>query len=296
MGKSESIVDFYKRRFEWIPESLSQDIGHFNVFKLPHLAGKPVPYRRRDFYKITFCVCQGRVHYADQIHQVTKQALFFSNPFIPYMWEHQKAITGGFYLIFDRHFFQKFGDLTRYDVFQPNGTHVFELEDKQADIVATIFEEILTEINSDYIHKYDVLKNKVFDLIHLAMKTQPSAKIEQRAINASERITWLFEELLERQFPLEENNAVVQLRTPADFSFHLNVHVNHLNRAVKQVIGKTTSQLISERIIQEAKIMLKHSHANVSEIAYALGFNEATHFNNFFKKHLSISPSKFRNI
>lgn len=47
---------------------------------------------------------------------------------------------------------------------------------------------------------------------------------------------------------------------------------------------------------QEAKILLKHSPWNVSEIAYALGFTETTHFNNFFKKHVELSPLKFRNI
>jgi AraC-like DNA-binding protein len=59
---------------------------------------------------------------------------------------------------------------------------------------------------------------------------------------------------------------------------------------------KTTSQIIAGHILQEAKILLKHSPRNVSEIAYALGFNEVTHFNNFFKKHVQLSPLKFRNI
>lgn len=35
---------------------------------------------------------------------------------------------------------------------------------------------------------------------------------------------------------------------------------------------------------------------SVAEIAYALGFTEATHFNNFFKKHLEINPLKFKNL
>jgi AraC-like DNA-binding protein len=76
----------------------------------------------------------------------------------------------------------------------------------------------------------------------------------------------------------------------------LNIHVNHLNRAVKEITEKTTSQLIAERLLQEAKILLKHSTWSVSEIAYALGFSEVTHFNNFFKKHVEVSPLKFRNV
>ncbi|HEX9152609.1 MAG TPA: hypothetical protein VF842_11030 [Flavobacterium sp.] len=31
-------------------------------------------------------------------------------------------------------------------------------------------------------------------------------------------------------------------------------------------------------------------------MAYALGFTEVTHFNNFFKKHVQLSPMKFRNV
>jgi len=57
-----------------------------------------------------------------------------------------------------------------------------------------------------------------------------------------------------------------------------------------------TEALLAERILQEAKILLKHSAWKVSEIAYSLGFTEVTHFNNFFKKHVQLSPLKFRNI
>jgi AraC family transcriptional activator of pobA len=62
------------------------------------------------------------------------------------------------------------------------------------------------------------------------------------------------------------------------------------------VLKKTTSQIITERILQEAKILLKHGAWSVAEISNPLGFAEVTHFNNFFKKHLQISPLKFRNV
>jgi len=73
----ESLEDFYNRKFEWIPENLSKDIGHVNVFRLPHPANKPVPYRRRDFYKVTLCRGASRLHYADKVFSFEKQAMFF---------------------------------------------------------------------------------------------------------------------------------------------------------------------------------------------------------------------------
>ena len=154
-----------------------------------------------------------------------------------------------------------------------------------------MFEEII----SDYTHKYDVMRNLVLELLHFAMKL-PTAKFNKQPVNASQRISTLFFELLERQFPIDDNHPTLNLRSASEFAKQLNVHVNHLNRAVKAITDKTTSQIIAERILHESKILLKHSAWNVSEIAYALGFKEVTHFNNFFKKHMQLSPLKFRNI
>lgn len=299
MNKIETIEDFYKRKFDWMPENLKNEIGHFNVFRLePFLGDKaqPVPYKRRDFYKIMLVEGNSKVYYADKVVEVKKQALSFSNPQIPYKWEHLDNIRSGAFCIFNQHFFHQFGSLSQYSVFQPNGTHLFELSDEQAKIVAAIFERIFREINSDYVHKYDVLKNLVFELLHFAMKMEPSSAFDKQQINASQRISTLFLELLERQFPIDEVHPKIEFRTASDFASQLNVHVNHLNRSVKDTTEKTTSQIIAERILQESKILLKHSVWTVSEIAYALGFTEVTHFNNFFKKHTETSPLKFRNI
>ena len=299
MRKVETIEEFYKRKFIDVPVNLHSGIGHFNIFKLDPYVGvnaRPVPYARRDFFKITLTIGNGKVHFADKFYEVQKQALSFTNPQIPYKWEHTNNLSGGFFCIFDQQFFHQFGNLNQYSVYQPDGTRLFELTDEQRKHVEAVFHRMVEEINSDYVHKYDVLRTLVLDLIHYALKMQPTAKVERQQINASQRISSLFMELLERQFPIDENHKEIQLRSASDFAERLNVHVNHLNRAVKETTDKTTSQIIAERILQEAKILLKHSPWNVSEIADSLGFTETTHFNNFFKKHVQLSPLKFRNI
>ncbi|GAB3951162.1 response regulator transcription factor [Spirosoma harenae] len=298
MDKIETLEELYKRKFDWMPDSIRNEIGHFNVFRLkPFLGDKaqPVPYKRRDYYKIMLVVGGSNVHYADKVIEVKKQALSFSNPHIPYKWEHTDQIRQGFFCIFNQHFFNHFGNLNQYEVFQPNGTHIFELTDEQVSRISGVFERMFEEINSDYIHKYDALRNLVFELLHFATKMQPSSSFDKQPINASQRISTLFLELLERQFPIDDTHRQVAFRSASDFANQLNIHVNHLNRAVKETTLKTTSQLIAERFLQEAKILLKHSTWGVSEIAYALGFTEVTHFNNFFKKHTELSPLKFRN-
>ena len=186
MTKVETIEEFYKRKFDWLPYNIRNEIGHFNVFKLKPLLGDipgPVPYKRRDYYKIMLVIGNSKVHYADKVYEVQKQALSFSNPQIPYKWEHLDNIRSGMFCIFNQHFFHQFGNLNQYAVFQPGGTHLFELTDEQVDQVNSMFQRMFEEINSDYVHKYDVLRTIVLELIHFALKMQPSAKVDKQPIN-----------------------------------------------------------------------------------------------------------------
>jgi AraC-like DNA-binding protein len=298
MEKIESLQEFYRRKFDQVPGNVVSEIGHFNLFRLqPYVDGKTtsIPYRRRDFYKIMLVKGRSEVHYADRVTEVKKQALSFSNPQIPYKWEHLDRIREGIYCIFNQNLFHQYGQLTQYEVFQPNGQHVFELSDEQIATVHEIFNRIENEFNSEYKYKYDVIRNLVFELIHFGLKMQPPSDQQKLVVNASQRISGLFVELLERQFPIDDQHPAIRLRAASEFAHQLNIHVNHLNRAVRENLDKTTTQVIADRIIQEAKILLRHSNWGVAEIAYALGFTEATHFNNFFKKHTASSPTRFRN-
>jgi len=297
MEKAESLEEFYKRKFNWLPEDFKKELGHFNIFHLaPSMEGKmkSIPYRRRDFYKIMLVKGQSQVHYADRVYQVKKQALSFSNPMVPYKWDNSHSQLEGVYCIFNPHFFVDFGDIQKYEVFQPKGIHVFELEDEEVIQVNELFEKIESTFQSEYKYKFDLIRTLILELVHFGMKLQPADLQISKQGNASLRIASIFMELLERQFPIDESHTLIKVRTPADFADQLNIHVNHLNRAVKEMTQKTTSQLIGDRLIQEAKTLLRHSSWNVSEVAFALGFNEVTHFNNFFKKKLAVSPTQFR--
>jgi AraC-like DNA-binding protein len=138
------------------------------------------------------------------------------------------------------------------------------------------------------------LRTLLMEVVHEAQKMQPAAGQPLAGSNASERIAGLFNDLLERQFPLELNDQVVKLSTPADFARQMNVHVNHLNKALKEITDRTTSQLIAERLIREARILLKSTTWTIAEIAFSLGFAESNHFSSFFKTRIGITPKQFR--
>ncbi len=297
MEKTLKLEEFYAKHLKWFPKNIKTEIGHFNVFKLEDFAGKKpkgMPYSRKDYYKISLINGKCKVHYADKSIAINKCGLLFATPQIPYNWEQLDQQLSGYFCVFTESFFKQFGDINKYPVFKPSGKPLFELTEENALNFSQVYERMFSEINTDYQFKYDALRNMVFDLIHSALKLQPANLITKSSSNASERIASLFLELLERQFPIENINQKVALKTASSYASQLSIHVNHLNRALKEVTGKSTSSIIADRLLQEGKILLTHADWNIAEIANCLGFEETAHFSNFFKKHTDQSPARYR--
>ena len=295
-----SLEQFYRDKMQWMPANLQQDLGHFNVFRADEYVGpqaRPVPYSRKDFYKVSLILGRNRYHYADKVVTIEQPALLFANPLVPYHWEQLEGPQGGFFCIFTAAFMPltPIGVRGTFPVFEPGGQPVYLLTDAQRAATAAIFEKMLAEIDSDYSFKYDLLRAYLLELIHGAQKLAP-ASVLYHGSSAALRITSLFTELLSRQFPIETPRQRVRLRTARAFAGQLAVHVNHLNRALKTVTGKTTTQLLAERLVQEAQVLLRHTDWSVAEVAYCLGYEEPAHFAAFFRKHTGRVPSAARMV
>ncbi|WP_158795791.1 AraC family transcriptional regulator [Pedobacter sp. L105] len=298
--KTESLEEFYRYKFHNLSENLKHDTGHFNVFNIEDRirSGTVSPaYIRRDFYKIMLFRGNNVFHYGDESIPITGNTLLFFNPQVPYTYDALTPDTSGYFCVFKDEFFKENLrlSLNELPLFAPGAKPVFSLSLDEYMEVSSLFEKMVREIDTGYIYKYELIRNYVSELIYYAMKMQPSVVSFQHP-DASSRITSVFTELLERQFPIESSAQRFNLRSPKDFAGKLSIHVNHLNRAVKKTTGKTTTDHIFERLTSEAKAMLKHTSWNIAEISYLLGFEDQAHFNNFFKKQTKINPSAFRMV
>lgn len=305
----DSLEDFYQQIGRGtnndlrglLPEGINKEIGHFNVFDTNELFKKRqqkafMPYNRRDYYKISLINGRNKAEYADKVIDIAQNALLFATPKIPYHWLPQDDNQAGHFCIFTADFLApgKSGvQLDELPIFKAGGYPVFEVSNESALEIRSIFEKMHKELSSTYAFKYDLLRNYVIELIHYGQKLQPATALYP-AHSASARVSSLFVELLERQFPIESPQQTLKLRTPKDYADRLAIHVNHLNKVLKEHTGQTTSELIGKRLVQEAKILLKQTEWNVSEISYSLGFEEVAHFSNFFKKQTAMSPLRFR--
>ena len=268
----------------------------FKAYEIGTQSGVVRTYSRKDFYKI--CLVSGKsiIHYADRGIEIDGTTLFFGNPHIPYSWQIISENQKGYTCLFKEDFLKghdRSESLQESPLFKIGGTPIFTLPPAQRDTIADIFQKIIAERDSAYVFKDDLIRNYISLIIHEALKMQPSENFFKHK-NAHSRITALFLELLERQFPIESPSHPLQLRTAQDFAGRLSIHVNHLNRAVKDVTGKPTTTLIAERIVSEARALLQHTDWTIAEVAYALGFEYPTYFNNYIKRLTGGTPSALR--
>ena len=297
MAGKQSIDDYYEQRIPTEVKPTYVELGPFNVFRKDDAGPDkaPVKYARRDFFKIALLHGHCLFHYADKTLEVSGRTLVFANPETPYTFEPIAEEAGGYFCIFRESFFSEYlrNGLRNLPVYLIGGNPAFQLDQENSNKISAIFEKMIEEINSDYRFKYDLLRNYVTEIIHLALKLEPSDKLPPHT-NANARITAVFMELLERQFPIENPAHKFTMKSAKDYAMQLSVHVNHLNRAVKITTGKTTSTIIGERLVNEAKALLKHTNWNVAEIGFSLGFEDPTHFNHFFKKQTKARPLDYR--
>lgn len=268
----------------------------FKVYEVNGDVSKIPTYNRRDFYKICINTSESLIHYADRGIETEGTILFFGNPHIPYSWEILSPSYHGYACVFTEEFLKvndRSESLHESPLFKIGGTPIFTLSADQKVFIDSLFLKMIEEQDTDYVFKDDLIRNYINLILHESMKMQPTENFFKHK-NASSRITSLFLELLERQFPIETKDQPLALKTPQDYAQSLAVHVNHLNRSVKEITGKPTTAHITERIIGEAKALLHHTDWSISDIGYSLGFEYPSYFNNYFKRLTGTIPKSLR--
>jgi AraC family transcriptional regulator, transcriptional activator of pobA len=299
---TESLVQYYQRTGNEVPKELLPNNnggnGHFNV-NLVQLPTRKSPFNRRDYFKICLCgssgTGQGTLIYNDQEIRLPQPCLIFTNPSVPASIEITYTAVTRYGCLFNNQFIA--GHIPpavqhANPVFNPSLYPVIMLTSEERDRLHGYFQEMHALQLSDYPYKWDMIRSILQLIIHEGIRLQekqlaPVTQVHDRLLNA-------FYGLLDQQFPVDASDSSLKLLTPAHFADLLHVHVNHLNSVVKKHSGKTTRTIIHERVIAEARTLLRNTNWNIAEIAYALGFEYPSHFNKYFKQFTSVTPMEFR--
>lgn len=108
-----------------------------------------------------------------------------------------------------------------------------------------------------------------------------------------QRITETLSAVVRRAIAHIRENVYERL-TVADVADQLYVHPNYLSSRFRKEMAVTLSDYIQNLKIEESLRLLSHSNNSISDIAAFLGFSSQSHFGSVFRKHMGMTPLKFR--
>ena len=196
----------------------------FNVFQIEDDSNATRVYSRKDFYKICLTTGKSKIHYSDRSFDANGTILFFGNPNVPYSWETLSTQYVGYTVLFSEDFLlpsKRSDQLQKSLLFKMGGTPILEISEAQRQFLNSIFQKMMEEQQSEYEHKDEVIRNYIELILHESLKLKPSENYRQDK-NGAERLTTVFMELLERQFPVESPESPLKLKTAISISRSLS--------------------------------------------------------------------------
>jgi len=99
---------------------------------------------------------------------------------------------------------------------------------------------------------------------------------------------------LHRRFAAALEEDFARHHDAAHYADRLAVPAPALSRALSQVTGRPTKELVTDRVMLEARRLLRFSDRSVGEIAHAIGFTDPLYFSRAFKRHTGVAPQGWR--
>jgi len=266
---------------------------HINTFS-EHLrknhAHVLVPHKH-DFYLTVFFTKGSGWHEIDfERHEVSRGSVFFLHPGQTHHWEFTPDIEGVIFF-HSLAYFQlncPRQNLSEFPFYRSRQSEqLLQLGEAATVIFSQQLNTLMQEYYSKAAYKYSkissLLNGFYIDIARIYLENIPRQTNEDS--NYTQRFQQ-FEALIEQHFTTEKSAAA--------YAGMMNMSSKHLNRISKDCCGLTSTEVITERVLLEAKRLLSHQEMNLGEIAFALGFDEYAYFSRLFKKHTGETPGEFR--
>lgn len=243
---------------------------------------------RHNFYLLVLFTQGNGIHKIDfNTFEIKPGSLFIIKPGQAHSWKLSKDIDG-YILFYTEALYQLyFGTkkLEEYPFYHPskNTSHIHFKDDEQKDLLF-YFKLLIQESKSNKSRKMDKLLNLI-DIIHIEIARKQLAENSHSLQTYNSKIK-LFNELIEQHY--------LNKKAPSFYAAELNISLKHLNRICKELLNKTVTEIITQKVILESKRRLTFSEQSVSEIAAALGYINYSYFTKLFKKATGLTPTQFR--
>jgi AraC family transcriptional activator of pobA len=150
-------------------------------------------------------------------------------------------------------------------------------------------EDILTKINHEYRNPGEWQQRMLTAYLTVLLTYLSRLYVEQyKALDLSA------EKMLLKSFQTKIDQSYKELKEVGDYASELNISAGHLSEVIKIQSGKPAIKHIHERLVLEARRLLFHTNNSLKEIAFELGFSDASYFSRFFKRETELTPAEYR--
>lgn len=278
-----------------------------NVFTLVNpqngnLAFKILPFddnshfdhlQRNNFYSLIWVTKgKGKVKADFAEHYFEENSLLAFSPYQPFMLCVSEPIEGiaihfhpDFYCI---HMHQKevsCNGVLFNNIYQPPYVQVTE---QAGQTFKMVIDQMKAEIQNAELAQYELLISylKIFLITASRLKTEQLEELKSLPDSKEPLILQNLKDAIELNFKTKHSAG--------NYADLLNISPKALAKLSKNYFNKILTDLISERIIIEAKRELYLTNKTVKEIAYELGYDDEHYFSRFFKTNADVSPQIYR--
>lgn len=271
-GRSSAASVFYAQR-------LSIHVKEHQFTNLPH---------KHDFYLLILVTKGSGRHEIDFVeYPVEPGSVFLMQPGQMHSWQLSKDIEG-FVFFHSKEFYEEaftHAAIHRFNFFSSvQSVPYVKIGRKEVIALTPLFTDMLEEYKLALPYKFDKL-HALVNLVYIAIARVYGANEPARSSRYLDLFN-KFEELVERDFRSQ--------KLPKYYASKLNITEKHLNRICRECVNKTSTRLIADRVLLEAKRLLMQSKQNITETGYAIGFNDTSYFVRFFKKYAGETPLSFQ--
>lgn len=239
---------------------------------------------KHDFFIINLFEKGKGSHTIDFVeYQVENHQIHLVFPDQVHQWVIEKE-TVGYQLMISREWYESFLPALRFSASYYFQHPAFTVSEEIYRLILHEFKTIQKELNEENTF-WEVIQKRS-ELIGLLVSKSVEGAFKDFEVYNSNPIISKFLNLIDIHFKTE--------RSVSFYAEKLNISANYLNIVCKKNLNTSASSLIQDRILLEAKRLLKVSEMSVKDIVYDLGFYDHASFSKFFKVQTGMTPSQFK--
>lgn len=271
------------------PEKLQFEVYPLNEYRKKNREKAAVPHSH-SYYQIIWFFNEGGTHTVDfKSYRIKENTILFISRDQVHSFDENLDIEGWLVHFNESFFMHSDVDIfLKYNIFNSQQNPCYAIDPETVEIAASYMALIQKELIKRHRFGYGdvvrfLLKSLLINLERIHQK-DPEKKLEFNS--PYELQLYKYRELIEENY----TNGL-SVKAYADL---LNISSKTLNTITKSVVDRSPSQLIAERIVLEARRLLRFTTLQTSEVAFRLGFEDVSYFIKYFKRHVGISPRNYR--